>query len=303
MKVIRVFLLFIFITITSSDYASLKATEADIKIYLFTQQDLLHGTRLNISDKDEVDASAFSKDKDTVFYIHGWMDNNSSETLISTKDTYLSKYDVNMFLVDWGTFADNIIYNIAYDNVEAIGDIVGYAIEHLVQNTGVDLNRITIVGHSLGAHVAGVAGRILSGKLDHIVGLDPAGPLFTKENTKNRLTPESAQFVHVIHTCGGLLGYFDRIGDADYYPNGGKSQPGCILDVVGRCSHLLSIQYYLESVLTGNFKSRKCGSYDEFNSGMCNNSTISYMGQYNVDKEALGTYFLQTNIQSPYARN
>uniref|UniRef100_A0A6P7F354 Lipase member H-like isoform X2 n=1 Tax=Diabrotica virgifera virgifera TaxID=50390 RepID=A0A6P7F354_DIAVI len=304
MKVIKGFLFFIFITITSSEYASLRATEADIKFYLFTQKDLFYGTHLNISDKGEITRSDFSKDKDTVFYIHGWLDNNSSETLISIKNAYLSKYDVNMLVVDWSTFADSVIYNVAYDNVEPIGNVLGHSIEHLVQNTGQDLSRMIIVGHSLGAHVAGVAGRILNGQLDHIMGLDPAGPLFTTENTRNRLMPGSAQFVHVIHTCGGLIGYLNSLGDADYYPNGGRNnQPGCETDLFGKCAHLLSIKFYIESILTGNFKARKCGSYDDFTKGKCNDSPISYMGQYKVDKGAQGSYFLQTNSKSPYAKN
>lgn len=37
-----------------------------------------------------------------------------------------------------------------------------------------------------------------------------------------------AEFVDVIHTCGGALGFLDNIGHVDYYPNGGTPmQPGC----------------------------------------------------------------------------
>lgn len=45
---------------------------------------------------------------------------------------------------------------------------------------------------------------------------------------ENRLDPTDALFVDVIHTCGGVLGYFSTLGHADFYPNGGTpSQPGC----------------------------------------------------------------------------
>lgn len=82
------------------------------------------------------------------------------------------------------------------------------------------------------------------------------------------------------------MGYFKQIGHADYYPNGGKSQPMCgFIDLLdGQCSHLKSIEFYAESLLTGNFKAKKCDSYKDFKKGKCDNGEVSYLGGYNVDK-------------------
>jgi len=45
---------------------------------------------------------------------------------------------------------------------------------------------------------------------------------------ESRLDPTDAEFVDVIHTCGGTLGYKGALGHADFYPNGGSAiQPGC----------------------------------------------------------------------------
>lgn len=42
------------------------------------------------------------------------------------------------------------------------------------------------------------------------------------------LTSSDAKFVDVIHTDGGIFGFPNPIGHADYYPNGGRPlQPGC----------------------------------------------------------------------------
>nr|CAH7728372.1 unnamed protein product [Callosobruchus chinensis] len=58
------------------------------------------------------------------------------------------------------------------------------------------------------------------------MGLDPAGPFFTVKNLDNRLDSTDAKFVQVVHTNDGFLGFSGQLGHADYYPNGGKTQPG-----------------------------------------------------------------------------
>ena len=57
-------------------------------------------------------------------------------------------------------------------------------------------------------------------------GLDPAGPLF-RRNTAAGLTRGSGDFVDAIHTDGQVFGMMTPIGHVDFYPNGGKTQPGC----------------------------------------------------------------------------
>lgn len=71
------------------------------------------------------------------------------------------------------------------------------------------------------------------------LGLDPAFPGFDLLTpiTGGRLSKGDADFVDVIHTCGGALGLLDPVGDADFYPNGGTPmQPGC---------DLLSVSFFL----------------------------------------------------------
>lgn len=69
--------------------------------------------------------------------------------------------------------------------------------------------------------------RVRSGRLPIIVGLDPAYPLFTRRNASNRLSADDADYVQVIHTNGGRLSIPYPVGDADFYPNWGRDQPGC----------------------------------------------------------------------------
>lgn len=92
---------------------------------------------------------------------------------------------------------------------------------------------VTLAGYSLGAHAAGYAGAVLDGQVEQIIGLDPAGPLFTLPaavSPKYRLDQTDAQFVQVLHTSGGTLGTSLKCGHADFYPNGGRApQRNCLM--------------------------------------------------------------------------
>lgn len=95
---------------------------------------------------------------------------------------------------------------------------------------GMQLDELLIVGHSLGAHISGVAGKQLqNGRIGVIIGLDPAGPLFSLNKVTKRLADTDANYVQVIHTDGGHLSIKHPIGHADFFPNGGTEQPGCSL--------------------------------------------------------------------------
>lgn len=73
------------------------------------------------------------------------------------------------------------------------------------------------------------------------------------------------------------------MGHADYYPNGGKSQPGCGVDLTGSCSHGRAYNFYAESLTSDKFVSRKCDSYSSFSKGSCSTNAASSMGMFNVD--------------------
>ena len=66
------------------------------------------------------------------------------------------------------------------------------------------------------------------------LALDPANFFFDHSMTleNQRVSKSDATLVDVIHTnrgtlAEGALGLTDALGHADFYPNGGKYQPGC----------------------------------------------------------------------------
>lgn len=63
--------------------------------------------------------------------------------------------------------------------------------------------------------------------------MDPAAPGFSVNDTETRLDTTDADFVDIIHTNSGTLlqggeSMIEPIGHADFYPNGGQRQPGCL---------------------------------------------------------------------------
>lgn len=101
------------------------------------------------------------------------------------------------------------------------------------------------------------AGKNLKGgRIPKIVGLDPARVLFSFDNTENRLTDTDADYVEVIHTS--ILSFAQPIGTIDFYPNGGKSQPGCQWDLTARCSHQRAFEFYAESIYNPEFNAFGC---------------------------------------------
>ncbi|XP_072381631.1 pancreatic lipase-related protein 2-like [Diabrotica undecimpunctata] len=254
----------------------------DVLLYFRNQNDLDNENALNISDTSSLQNLGFSTEKFTIFLIHGWRNEYDSDINNVLTEAYLSKHDVNVFVVDWSSLADDLYINAA-SAVGGVGEIVGKYVQSLVKNNNLDLDRTAIAGHSLGAHVAGIVGLALGGKIDYIVGLDPALPLFLMVHEDYRLDVTDAKFVQVIHTCSGFLGIYFNIGHSDYYPNGGREQPGCWLDVLGTCAHGRSFKYFAESIKSGGFIARKCESYDDFESNDCSEE-YSDMGGYYIDK-------------------
>nr|CAI5865321.1 unnamed protein product [Callosobruchus analis] len=58
-----------------------------------------------------------------------------------------------------------------------------------------------------------------------------------------------------------------------------------------------------ESLKRSRFTSTKCSNYETFKRDGCLNETKSWMGGFDIDKSAVGDYFLDTNDSPPYAKN
>lgn len=174
--------------------------------------------------------TAFDAKKDwTVFLIHGWRAAEGIGGILSIREAYFRDgYNVNLITVDWEDLASNLYYFESARRTEDVGRTIAELIDFMAANMSLSLDRVHLIGHSLGAHTAGYAGaNVKSGKVRRITGLDPAGPNFYLKGPDHRLDPTDAQFVDVIHTAVGSAGHYKNLGHVDFFPNGGIYQPGC----------------------------------------------------------------------------
>ncbi|MBD2536865.1 hypothetical protein H6G97_49635 [Nostoc flagelliforme FACHB-838] len=126
--------------------------------------------------------------------------------------------NANIILLDWEQGASSLWYSTSAARTR---DVASQLATYLVNN-GVDPTYTNLIGHSLGAHIAGFTGstyRESTGRsLTQIVGLDPAGPEFEGKAASERLDPIDANRVVSIHTSE-TLGYDARLATLDVYTN------------------------------------------------------------------------------------
>lgn len=68
----------------------------------------------------------------------------------------LGKHKVNFIGVNWQKGSTTVNYFAARGRVGAVGEHLANFINFLAENHKLDINKVTIIGHSLGAHVAGI---------------------------------------------------------------------------------------------------------------------------------------------------
>lgn len=207
----------------------------------------------------------------------------------------------NMIAVDWSR-GRSLEYASSVAAASATGGKVAKLVDFLVKEYGMSLDTLEVVGFSLGAHVAGhTAKQVSTGKVHKVVGLDPAMPMLSYDKPAKRLSSNDAFYVESIQTNGGTLGYTKPIGRAAFYPNGGKSQPGCGIDLTGGCSHQRAVIYYVESLKMNNFPSMRCASYEYAINKDCGSTYSSVrMGSLQNEFIAVGEFYVPVNKESPF---
>ncbi|CAF0967554.1 unnamed protein product [Brachionus calyciflorus] len=284
----------------------------------FSQNNPVNYVLLN---SQNIRQSGFDFSKETKFLIHGFTDDGLEEKFIKVKDSFIqSGFDGNIVSVDWKKGAQGPNYFSAADNAEITGKKLG----EFIREVGINVSKVHCIGHSLGAHACGFAGKVI--KLGRISGLDPAGPLFYNSNKEKRLDRNDADFVDNIHT-DPTFGIHTHIGHLDFFPNG-RTQVGCSwfdrsvseyktisikLDPrfpeakMSVCSHNRAVAYFAESIISAcRFHSIPCDDYDAFANGRCKCDAklgCSPMGYFARKDFPQGTYYLDTHKREPFCIN
>ncbi|KAM8704978.1 hypothetical protein ACLKA7_009438 [Drosophila subpalustris] len=271
-----------------------------VSFYLYTKSNPTSGKKLDATESSIRD-SHFNKDHPTRFVIHGWTQSHSDSMNTRITKAWLSKGDYNIIIVDWSR-ARSVDYASSVIAVPGAGRKVGEMIKYLNEKHGMSLDSLYVIGHSLGAHVSGYAGKTVGeGRIHTIIGLDPALPLFSYDKPNKRLSSSDAHYVESIQTNGGKLGFLKPIGKGAFYPNGGKKQPGCGIDATGSCSHGRSVTYYVEAVTEDNFGTIKCNDYEDAVAKKCG-STYSSV-RLGADTNAFmvdGEFYVPVHDKEPF---
>lgn len=271
-----------------------------VQLYLYTRESPEYPQLLDHSNAESLKISNFDASRPTKIIIHGWKNNYKSEVNVALRKAYMQQGDYNIICVNWSS--NTINYPLAAQRVKGVGKQIAAFIDFANENVGLSFKTLELDGHSLGAHVAGIAGKFVqNGRISIIRGMDPAYPLYTYKHTAERLTSTDAEYVESIQTCGGLLGFLEPIGKAAFFPNGGKSQPGCGMDISGSCAHSRSFQYYAEAIVHNNFPSMLCADHkDAVNKNCAKTYSATHLGSPSNENIATGPYYTPVNNQSPF---
>lgn len=307
-----------------------------IKLYTVSTQSSPTSVTIN-QDLSQVNGYC-SSNCSNYLVIHGWQASQSSWMEKAMTELFKSSQRINVFIVDWSFGSDvpgqGLIDIFGYETSirrmnQTVREINSFFTEYIKKGYVTQLN---CIGHSLGAHLCGLTGKVLKASgftISKIFAQDPAGPCFDAYPRTNRLDQTDADFVSVIHTSK-FLGFNGPLGHADFYPNGGTRQPGCypgnrwsvvtILlcdkaidfgipdpesvinprgipapNIFSVCSHGRANDYFIESINSKcGFTSTQCYNWNQFQKGLCKSCLQNQMG-FASYRSAKSSYFLDVN--------
>uniref|UniRef100_A0A034WKZ5 Putative phospholipase A1 magnifin n=1 Tax=Bactrocera dorsalis TaxID=27457 RepID=A0A034WKZ5_BACDO len=256
--------------------------------------------------------SRFNPFNPTRILIHGWFGGANAAIYQTLVPAYLRQGagNYNVFTVDWGRGAVADYLTASY-RVKPVGKVLAKFIDFLQREAGVRFEDLHVIGFSMGAHIAGIAGKhVQTGRLPVIYALDPALPFFRYDNFDERVAITDADYVEVVHTSVGSYGYDRPLGHVDFYVNYGSAQPGCFLN---ECSHFRAFHVFAESLQsTAALRAQGCDVklwQDMIKYRRCLMGTGRQMilGGDPANVTALrgrgGVFYLSTNAAPPYAKD
>lgn len=216
-----------------------------------------------------------------IVYIPGWWNSPNDEASQALVSALIHKNPIVLVVDTRLAFRRGYISSAS--RVKAIANLLYNFIKNIYKE-GMPLSGIHLIGFSLGAHVAGITGKLvqknLKEKIGRITALDPARPCFVR-SSDNRLDQRDAQFVQVVHSSAGILGLEHPIGHADIYVNGVLvKQPECQdRSFTLECDHAQAWRLYSESVMNErSLMGRQCNTWNELVRGECsgNETVVGY---------------------------
>ncbi|XP_013171188.1 PREDICTED: lipase member H-B-like [Papilio xuthus] len=228
-------------------------------------------------------------------YVPGWWNTPHDDSSTAIVTALLNRHETVLLLDTRPVFCKGYIASAA-----GVGGLAHrlYKFIKSLHAEGWPLSSVRLIGFSLGAHVAGVTGKLvrkhLHQRLERIVALDPARPCFARPS-RWRLASGDASFVQVVHTSAGVLGLAEPLGHADVYANGVLApQPECedrSAAMALGCDHAQAWRLYAASVSDARVLSaRRCANWAELNDGGCAGAETSLGYSCSADSRGLYLY-------------
>lgn len=278
-----------------------------------------------ISSDDITKLAKFDSKKQLVFVTHGFHSSYKVETFQKIKRALL-KYESDkvgaVIMVDWKKGAATNLYGHACANTEVVGRHIAILLEKLKTKGYIRPENVYLIGHSLGAHISGFAGKYTQSeygwKIGRITGLDSASPGF-EDYPGTYLSRDDADFVDAIHTSAGSrygissIGFIKPYAHVDFYPNNGKKQPKCgLLPTDVSCNHSSSLIYYEASIVekkSCKFLAYPCKNWEAFLGNVCKDADV-IMGfdanKYGIKRttpfDGTNVRYLATNKKAPFCQ-
>lgn len=128
----------------------------DVHFELFTPKNPKEAQIIQSQNASELKSTNFNKNLPTRLMIHGWY----SQGVLTSQfaDAYFEKgqHNLNFIAVNWQKGSDVRNYIVARRRVEMVAEFVAKFVDFLVESGGLKLKDLTIIGHSLGAHISGI---------------------------------------------------------------------------------------------------------------------------------------------------
>ncbi|KAK5650319.1 hypothetical protein RI129_001348 [Pyrocoelia pectoralis] len=249
---------------------------------------------------------------------------NSDNIIEQIKDAYFKVNNSSYTIVRVGYNTIGLRSSVTYSNetyecnLLVIADQILYFLHMINATYGFQVESMHLIGHSFGAHLAGIVGNRFKQNygftVGRITGLDPLGGEYNCITCKSlRLNKGDASFVDIIHTNPGGYGVIEPIGDQDFYVNCQSLrtkewktreviQPACQdakdkgLVVTDRCSSRVSCVLFAESIIYNNFLGKSCSIASIIG---CFPVSYAYMGEY-ARKARYDIYYVETKAEPPY---
>ncbi|XP_050070549.1 lipase member H-like [Anopheles maculipalpis] len=196
--------------------------------------------------------------------IHGWRDSSNLTLYNALTGSYLRHVkNTNYCLLDWRPYAE---FGYQITARKSAPQVASYLFGFLqgISLLYYPLENVSLIGFSMGGQIAGLTGKLLTGRIGTIYALDPAGPLFSHPfdiGPMRRLAGTDAKYVQVISTARYTVGFGPLVGTQNFLPNEGyHPQAPCKPkdDGIGefanalRCSHQYAVKLFIDSLDPAN---------------------------------------------------